>query len=86
LGVRQTRFIGVWVAIELNILRFIGIIVLTKECLESAGLKYFIIQRLGSGALLGGLVVRGRGLLMSWGASIVGVALVLKLGIAPLHQ
>lgn len=85
LGLRRERIFRAWVALELNLARFLFILALSsREPSRGAGVKYFIMQRLGSvaffiGAMLGGL--RG----MERATRIAVMALRFKLGAAPFH-
>lgn len=75
LAFRVPRKIGVWVGLELGILRFICILVIGKK-LEGA-LKYFIVQAWRSGFIVLSLFTRfGRSFLCS-------VGLITKLGVVP---
>lgn len=70
-----------WVAIELNLLAFIGWLLRLEERVDLK-IKYFIIQRFGSAFFFVSL------LLISWRdifSSLVLTSLVWKLGLAPLH-
>lgn len=68
---------------ELNILRFIPYIIVPVKYRKEGGLKYFLVQTFGSYILL----FRGRFFLGGRPGSgvILGLALVLKRGLAPLH-
>lgn len=83
----SSNWLFIWIAIEINILRFIPIIVNSKNNQETeAAIKYFIAQALGSRIIL----IRSISL---WFISInsylliitLASAIILKLGIAPFH-
>ena len=83
LGVGQIHFFGGWVCLELNILLFIAVINLGEGRGAGARIKYFIIQGVGSSALLWTLGLRaigGSGLARE---GLIALALSLKLGVAP---
>jgi NADH-quinone oxidoreductase subunit N len=86
LGLRQIGIFRVWVRMELNMLLFVALLSIAKANLEIEGIKYFIVQRIGSRVflvrvVLGRLYVSHRFL-----ERLIGLSLVLKLGIAPAHS
>ena len=85
LGVRQARFFGRWVMLELNMLAFLALVGLSKERAQSSALKYFMIQRVGSRAFLLGLRLSLFSGLSEHIASLIGIGLFLKLGASPFH-
>nr|YP_009318310.1 NADH dehydrogenase subunit 2 [Lunella granulata]AOZ71791.1 NADH dehydrogenase subunit 2 [Lunella granulata] len=95
LSLSSLHWIGIWVGLEVNLMGFIPILVyrgITQE--TESGMKYFIIQALGSGmVMLGSLScfnVSFSWELMSLSSSLVGLVLLffgllLKLGSFPFH-
>nr|YP_009671892.1 NADH dehydrogenase subunit 2 [Axianassa australis]QCX31752.1 NADH dehydrogenase subunit 2 [Axianassa australis] len=84
LGVSSSSIFGAWIGLELNLLSFIPIIAMKNNQLSSeASLKYFLIQALGSASILfSGLMLT---LELHFCCSILSMALLLKMGAAPLH-
>lgn len=85
---------GIWLGLEINLIGFIPILVyggITQE--TESGMKYFVIQALGSGILIIGSLVSFN-TLFTWeslgsgdliGLSIVAIGIILKLGSFPFH-
>lgn len=86
IALSRTNWLFLWISIEINILRFIPIITISKSNQETeATIKYFIAQALGSRIIL---ITR----LAQWSTHsfqlsniILMSAIILKLGIAPFH-
>jgi len=86
IALSRTNWLFLWIAIEINILRFIPIITSSKSNQETeATIKYFIAQALGSRIIL---ITR----LAQWSTHsfqlsniILISAIILKLGMAPFH-
>lgn len=86
IAISSSNWLFLWIAIEINILRFIPIIINSKTNQETeASIKYFIAQALGSRIIL----ITS---LSQWTTSsvyrthlILISAIILKLGIAPFH-
>lgn len=80
-----TNWISVWIMIELNLLRFIPLIIKTKSASETeAAIKYFLAQALGSAAIL----LRSLSMWYCYSTTIEILllsALLLKIGAAPFH-
>jgi NADH-ubiquinone oxidoreductase chain 2 len=85
LSLRGTSAPCLWVALELNILRFLPIITSERVELSLEGaLKYFLIQSVGSILfLVRALLLEGSAHLVS--SALISVSIFLKLGAAPLH-
>lgn len=70
-----------WIAIELNLLRFIPLIASRKSMQETeSSVKYFFAQGIGSVIMLIGVFIN-----LSSAGYLILVGLLLKLGAAPLH-
>lgn len=85
ISLTANRWLTVWLGLELNLISFLPIILLTHRSQETeSAIKYFLIQALGSGfVLMGGL---GTSLLsVSWAYILISMGLIIKLGLAPLH-
>lgn len=88
IAISRTNWLFLWVALEINLLRFIPIIIHSKKSQETeAAVKYFLAQALGSRILLISSI-------SLWSNSrtpnqfipvLLFIALVLKLGIVPCH-
>nr|QEX96213.1 NADH dehydrogenase subunit 2 [Sphaeroma terebrans] len=80
----SSSWFGVWVGLELNLLSFIPLIVMSSSSASvESGLKYFLVQACGSFVMLGSGVI-----FSSTSVSLISVlvlSLVLKSGGAPLH-
>nr|QYF08440.1 NADH dehydrogenase subunit 2 [Lunella correensis] len=95
LSLSSLHWIGIWVGLEVNLMGFIPILVyrgITQE--TESGMKYFIVQALGSGmVMLGSLSCFNISFsweLMSFSGSLAGLVLLffglmLKLGSFPFH-
>lgn len=72
--------------LELNMIRFMGILLLFKDFSELRGVKYFVIQASGSALMLTGRLLRY--LLPPGGlvSGLVRIRATLKLGAAPAHR
>ena len=88
MALSRTNWILLWAAIELNLLRFIPIIIQRKNNQETEGsVKYFLAQALGSALLL----ISSTSLWMSFSSLpnimplILTTAILLKLGSVPCH-
>ena len=82
--ISRGRWIGLWVAIEINLLGVLGLLKIGRK--EEAGLsvKYFLIQALGSLViLLAGLGMVGISRLMV--GKILVLGLFIKIGAFPFH-
>ncbi len=81
------NWLTAWVILEINMLRFIPIIIQSKSNQETeAAIKYFLSQALGSILLLLGSSIFIRALINKRVASIILItSLLLKLGAAPCH-
>jgi len=85
LTLASTNWITIWIIIELNLLRFIPLIIKTKSSRETeAAIKYFLAQALGSAAIL----LRRLSIWHFYSTTIEIIllsALLLKIGAAPFH-
>nr|YP_009773389.1 NADH dehydrogenase subunit 2 [Leptochiton nexus]QIZ12590.1 NADH dehydrogenase subunit 2 [Leptochiton nexus] len=90
----SSHWMGVWFGLELNLMGFVPLMIYSGKSHEvESGLKYFLIQALGSGMILfGGLFlfhclgnweIIGDGVMMEHGVMMFG--LLLKMGVAPFH-
>lgn len=86
--VSRTNWLFLWAALELNLLRFVPILINSKKNQETeATVKYFLVQALGSSVLLMRRIslwfnINIPNQLMS---TLIFIALILKIGIAPCH-
>lgn len=75
-----------WIILELNILRFIPIIIKSKKNQETeASIKYFLAQALGSIILLLSMGIINQVGLQKGCITIIILAILIKLGVAPCH-
>lgn len=82
LTVSSDSWFGAWCGLELNLIAFIPLIALKKNMYSSeASLKYFLIQALGSAFIVLGSIT----FLIFPVSYVMTMALLLKLGAAPLH-
>lgn len=88
IALSRTNWIFLWASIELNLLRFIPILISSKSNHETEGsIKYFLAQALGSALLLTSSIIiwSPHSVLPSTIPTILIVAVLLKLGSAPCH-
>lgn len=86
IALSRTNWIFLWIAIEINILRFIPIITNSKSNQETeAAIKYFIAQALGSRIILISRIAHWSTSSINYTYLILISAILLKLGIAPFH-
>nr|YP_010998253.1 NADH dehydrogenase subunit 2 [Hua aristarchorum]WPM86410.1 NADH dehydrogenase subunit 2 [Hua aristarchorum] len=91
------HWLGVWAGLEINLIGFLPILVHQKSMLESeSGVKYFIVQALGSSFLVFGSLF-SYSLTFSWespmlnfttlsiGGLVLSLGLLLKMGVFPFH-
>nr|UEP17949.1 NADH dehydrogenase subunit 2 [Sydaphera spengleriana] len=97
MSVSSVHWLGIWGGLELNLIGFLPILIYQKSVLESeSGVKYFIVQALGSSLLIfGSLLVYG--LSYTWevpmglemmnklGFFVMISGLCVKLGMFPFH-
>lgn len=90
IAISRTNWIFLWAALELNLLRFIPIIIRSKKNQETeATVKYFMVQAIGSRVLL----IRRISLWfrfnintpLQYPSILIFIALILKIGIVPCH-
>lgn len=75
-----------WIILEVNMLRFIPIIIKTKSNQETeASIKYFLAQAIGSIMILLGISIIHQSFIQRWSQWIILIAIFIKLGIAPCH-
>lgn len=75
-----------WVGLELNNLRFIPLILNSKNKRESeSAIKYFLTQALASVLFLVGGMIESSSFYVIGGRLLINIALVIKLGGAPFH-
>nr|YP_009231995.1 NADH dehydrogenase subunit 2 [Tegula lividomaculata]AMA07356.1 NADH dehydrogenase subunit 2 [Tegula lividomaculata] len=94
MSLSSVHWIGIWLGLEINLIGFIPILVyggVTQE--TESGMKYFVVQALGSGMLMMGSLISFN-LLFTWetlgssnfvGLFIIAVGMMLKLGSFPFH-
>ncbi len=75
-----------WIILEINILRFIPLIIATKSNQETeASIKYFLTQALGSILILLGISIIYQPIIKNLPTWTIITAIFIKLGIAPCH-
>nr|APU89554.1 NADH dehydrogenase subunit 2 [Porcellionides pruinosus] len=82
-SISSSSWVGVWLGLELNLLCFIPLMVQRQKKMGEVSVVYFLIQSCGSFILL----MAGVGM-VSYGLAagvLVSVALLLKMGAAPVH-
>ena len=80
------NWLRAWIILEINILRFIPIIIATKSNQETeASIKYFLSQALGSILILLGIRILYQPISQIIPIWVITVAILIKLGIAPCH-
>lgn len=95
LSLSSLHWLSIWAGLEINLMGFIPILVYTGASRETeSGIKYFIIQALGSGIIMAGRLV-SFGPLITWeiaapnltwpGLLLLAFGLILKLGRFPFH-
>ena len=82
-GLRTSRWFGAWVCLEINLLCFVCWLGLNEARGRGGPLKYFVVQSLGSGLLLAGVLFSSMQTSVAWFLFIS--SLLLKLGAAPLQ-
>nr|YP_009564062.1 NADH dehydrogenase subunit 2 [Remiarctus bertholdii]QAX91425.1 NADH dehydrogenase subunit 2 [Remiarctus bertholdii] len=84
ISISSPTWFSAWIGLELNLLSFIPIIAISKNSFSSeASLKYFLIQALGSAAIIASASFM---LISPLNTNlIIESALLLKLGAAPFH-
>jgi len=90
MSVSSCNWLYVWIGLEINLLSFIPIVIRSGIDNETErGLKYFLVQSLGSGILLIGCLVylNFPNCLISYnlGIYILVFSLIIKVGIVPFH-
>lgn len=85
MAISRTNWVFLWIAIEINMLRFIPIIVQSKTNQETeASIKYFIAQALGSRIILISRITQWSTSTLSLNFLLIA-AIILKLGMVPFH-
>lgn len=94
-GISRVDWLGVWFGLEINLFRAIPLLLGTGSPREAESmLKYFLIQGVGSGVLLGGALINSNSLGVMYVTSftqiemsLIGVCLgmMIKVGLAPFH-
>ena len=86
IALSRTNWLFLWIAIEINILRFIPLITQSKSNQETeASIKYFIAQALGSRIILITRIAQWTVVSSNYINIILLSAILLKLGMAPFH-
>ncbi len=84
--VSRSNWLLIWISLELNLLRFIPMIITIKSNSETeAAITYFLAQALGSAILLFARFIRWFSLNHTFQCTILISSLILKLGAAPFH-
>ena len=82
----RPNWLRAWIILEINILRFIPIIIATKSNQETeASIKYFLSQALGSILILLGIRILYQPISQIIPIWVITVAILIKLGMAPCH-
>lgn len=82
----RPNWLMAWIILEINILRFIPLIIKTKSNQEAeASIKYFLSQALGSILILLGISILYQPIIQSISSWVIIGAIFIKLGIAPCH-
>lgn len=82
----RPNWLRAWIILEINILRFIPIIIATKSNQETeASIKYFLSQALGSILILLGIRILYQPTYQTIPLWLITVAILIKLGMAPCH-
>nr|YP_009572098.1 NADH dehydrogenase subunit 2 [Umbonium thomasi]QBI37693.1 NADH dehydrogenase subunit 2 [Umbonium thomasi] len=94
LSLSSLHWLGIWAGLEINLMGFIPILVYSGMLQETeSGMKYFVIQALGSGMIMAGSLF-SFSLFLTWescsiisftGVVILIFGLMLKLGSFPFH-
>lgn len=81
------RFLGFWVILELNLILFLGLLLLrTREFKFLGTIKYFIVQSLASSLLLLGFLRERFERFNGFRVGLVSGALLIKVGVAPFQE
>lgn len=83
-GLRAQGLFRAWVCLELNLLSFVGALSLSTQLSTRAGLKYFLVQRLGSSGFLVAIFL-SQALIQEVGYVLTSLSLILKLAAAPFY-
>nr|YP_009974940.1 NADH dehydrogenase subunit 2 [Perinereis cultrifera]QNJ33914.1 NADH dehydrogenase subunit 2 [Perinereis cultrifera] len=91
ISLSSTNWLYLWTGMELNLLSFIPLIASSHRMQETeAGVKYFIVQAMGSGLMLtAGIMATNSSSVESFHFFIPMIfftSMILKLGAAPCHQ
>ncbi len=82
----RPNWIIAWVILELNILRFIPIIIKSKSNQETeASIKYFLSQAIGSIIILLGIRIINQLRIQDISKVLIILSILIKLGVAPCH-
>nr|YP_010241739.1 NADH dehydrogenase subunit 2 [Struthiolaria papulosa]QTI82427.1 NADH dehydrogenase subunit 2 [Struthiolaria papulosa] len=96
LSLSSSHWLGIWAGLEINLIGFLPLLVYQKSMMESeSGVKYFIIQALGSALLMFGSLSM-YSLFFTWemskissiylvGMMIISCGLCMKMGLFPFH-
>ena len=87
LSLSSSHWLILWLGLELNLLRFIPIIIFSINLQETEGaIKYFIAQAMGSALiLLGGIILLNAFIPIKWRSILIIAGAINKLGLAPCH-
>lgn len=85
-GTRAQTFFRFWLALELNMFAFIGIMLFSRKVnYNKSAIKYFIVQAVSSGILLWSILMALGFIFTKLSMSFMLFSLLLKVGGAPLH-
>lgn len=87
LAIRRSNWLFLWLALEINIISFIPLIIITRSNQETeSAIKYFLIQALGSRILLiYSICIIYSALTSTIISTLLIIRLLIKLGAAPFH-
>lgn len=82
ISISSNNWLGCWMGIEINLISFLPIIIDKKRIFRSESIiKYFIIQRMGSGILFVSII-----LIMFLNINfVILISLIIKIGCPPFH-
>ena len=84
-GLSRGSIFTLWVALELNLILFLGLCWISSMVADIRMVKYFLVQALSSVLFVWGMVARlGRGFNL-WRKRLILMGLLIKLGLPPFH-
>lgn len=85
LGLRRSNFLLLWIRIEINIVRFVGLLCLEERSNSEAPIKYLIVQARGSFILLSAVLCRASSYVAEVLPWLLCLRAMLKLRLPPFH-